>query len=94
MNGHKDPKYEVRGALAKMDSNITMNNVHLTFADTAWNEPLMGTYNVTAFTDDTGMEISGLVGLKTLSGMTIHIDYRDGLIKFDSDPKRKSPLNY
>ncbi|MGA9670931.1 MAG: aspartyl protease family protein [Terracidiphilus sp.] len=92
LNGRKDPKYEDRGALAKMDSSITMNNVQLSLGDFSWNEALMGTFDTSRFTDDSGMEISGMVGLKTLSGMTLHLDLRDGLVKFDSDPKRKSPL--
>jgi hypothetical protein len=78
-----------------MDSSILyLHNVQLGLADLYWNEALMGAFDTSAFTNDSGMEISGLVGLKTLSGMTIHIDYRDGLAKFDYDPKRKSPLNY
>jgi hypothetical protein len=46
------------------------------------------------FTDDAGMEIYGMIGLHTLSHMTLPIDYRDGLVKFDYDPKRKGPLVY
>jgi hypothetical protein len=34
------------------------------------------------------MEISGFLGANTLNQMTIHIDYRDGLVKFEYDPKR------
>jgi tetratricopeptide (TPR) repeat protein len=34
------------------------------------------------------MEISGVIGADTLSGLTLHIDYRDGLVKFDYDPKK------
>jgi hypothetical protein len=34
------------------------------------------------------MEISGLLGATTLDLLTIHIDYRDGLVKFDYDPNR------
>jgi hypothetical protein len=34
------------------------------------------------------MEISGFIGATTLSQCTIHIDYRDGLVKFDYNPLR------
>lgn len=34
-----------------------------------------------------GMEISGFLGATTLKQLTMHIDYRDGLVKFDYDPK-------
>jgi hypothetical protein len=39
---------------------------------------------------NTGMEISGFFGATTLNLLTMHIDYRDGLVKFDYDPKRSS----
>lgn len=35
-----------------------------------------------------GMEIAGLIGADILEELTIHIDYRDGLVKFEYDPKR------
>jgi len=34
------------------------------------------------------MEISGFIGADTLDQLTIHDDYRDGLVKFDYDPGR------
>jgi len=37
--------------------------------------------------DDLGMEISGFLGAATLGQLTTHIDYRDGLVKFDYNPK-------
>lgn len=35
-----------------------------------------------------GMEISGFIGATTIGQTTMHIDYRDGLVKFDYDPHR------
>jgi predicted aspartyl protease len=35
-----------------------------------------------------GMEISGFLGARTLEMTTMHIDYRDGLVKFDYDEKK------
>jgi hypothetical protein len=35
-----------------------------------------------------GMEISGTIGANTFSVLTMHIDYRDGLVKFDYIPDR------
>jgi len=41
-----------------------------------------------------GMEVAGLIGADILQELTIHIDYRDGLVKFEYDPKRGfHPLN-
>lgn len=45
-------------------------------ADTSW-----------ASTSD-GMDISGFLGMNTLSLLTLHIDYRDGLLKADYVPGR------
>jgi predicted aspartyl protease len=36
----------------------------------------------------TGMAISGVIGADILHELTLHIDYRDGLVKFEYDPKR------
>lgn len=36
----------------------------------------------------TGMDIAGMLGADILDELTIHIDYRDGLMKFEYDPKR------
>jgi hypothetical protein len=38
------------------------------------------------FSNNLGVEISGLIGLPALRLMTMRIDYRDGLVKFDYDP--------
>jgi len=38
-----------------------------------------------------GLELSGTLGARTLQQTTIHIDYRDGLVKFDYDPKKAPP---
>jgi hypothetical protein len=35
--------------------------------------------------------VSGLIGANTLAQPTMHIDYRDGLVKFDYDPSRGLP---
>ena len=34
------------------------------------------------------MEVAGFIGITALGQMTISIDYRDGLIKFDYDARR------
>jgi hypothetical protein len=34
------------------------------------------------------MQISGILGSDILEELTVHIDYRDGLMKFEYDPKR------
>jgi hypothetical protein len=94
IEGHRDPKYEVRDAPPTTDYITSVSDVGLKFWEAAWNESTMVSFDTSRFTDDAGMEISGLIGLRTLSGMTLHIDYRDGLLKLDRDPKRKSQLSF
>ncbi|MGH9519140.1 MAG: hypothetical protein ACRD2D_05795, partial [Terriglobales bacterium] len=57
-----------------------------------WTDPTLAGFDTIRFTDDPGTEISGLMGLRALSRFTIHLDYRDGLVRFDYDPKRHSPI--
>jgi hypothetical protein len=90
--GHKDLKLEDRNARANWNVISLNGDQALTFAGVTLKESPIVPFDTAAFTDDSGMEIFGLVGLKTLSRMTIHIDYRDGLMKFDFDPARKSPF--
>jgi hypothetical protein len=90
--GHKDLKLEDRSARANWNVISLNGDQTLSFAGVTLKESPVVPFDTAAFTDDSGMEISGLVGLKALSRTTVHIDYRDGLVKFDFDPARKSPF--
>jgi hypothetical protein len=92
--GHKDAKFETRDFKELMSSIYTIHDAVLSFAGVGLKETTIIPFDTSRFTDDAGMEISGLIGMKTLGSMTIHIDYRDGLMKFDYDPARKSPLTF
>jgi len=90
--GHKDLKLEDRKAIANWNVISLSGDQVLNFAGVSLKESPIYPFDTAAFTDDSGMEIFGLIGLKTISRTTIHIDYRDGLVKFDYDPARKSPF--
>jgi Aspartyl protease len=45
-------------------------------------------FDTSNFSRGAGVEISGFLGSTVLRQLTISIDYRDGLIKFDYDPRR------
>jgi hypothetical protein len=45
------------------------------------------TFDTAGLSRSAGVEISGFLGSTVLRQLTISIDYRDGLIKFDYDPK-------
>jgi hypothetical protein len=44
-------------------------------------------FDMTTVSHDEGTEVSGMIGLPTLSLLTMTVDYRDNLIKFVYDPK-------
>jgi hypothetical protein len=90
--GHKDLKLEDRKAMASWNVITLTGDQVLNFAGVSLKESPIVPFPTEAFTDDSGIEIFGLIGLKTISRTTIHIDYRDGLVKFDYDPARKSPF--
>lgn len=92
--GQKDAKFETRNFNAIRDATYTIQDAVLTFAGVSLKETPIYPFDTSRFTDDSGMEVSGLLGEKTLSRTTLHIDYRDGLLKFDYDPARKSPLSF
>lgn len=92
VKGHKDPKYEVRDYKERVINNYSAGDVTLNFAKMSWSEVHIPSFDTSRFSDDAGMEISGLIGLRMLNHMTVHIDYRDGLMKFDYDPSKRTSL--
>ena len=47
-------------------------------------------FDTTHLSRSAGLEVSGFLGDTVLRQLTIHIDYRDGLIKFDYDPRHNT----
>lgn len=45
-------------------------------------------FDITNISHDVGFEVSGLVGLPTLSRLSMEIDYRDNLVHLTYDPKK------
>jgi tetratricopeptide (TPR) repeat protein len=45
-------------------------------------------FDFTGLSDDIGTEVSGTLGFTLLRMLDVKIDYRDGLVDFDYDPKR------
>jgi tetratricopeptide (TPR) repeat protein len=86
--GHRESKYEIRGMNSNFDRTFTAGNVSLAFAGLSQNIALIGTFDTSAFFRDTGMDVSGMIGNATLHGLTMRIDYRDGLVKLTYDSKK------
>jgi hypothetical protein len=92
--GHRDSKYEVRDTSGAVDTSFSAGDVTLSFAHVNQYVTHIGSFDTSRFSRDAGMEISGFIGQATLKGLTIHIDYRDGLVKLDFDPKRAGAFSH
>ena len=92
--GHRDSKYEVRDTNSNIDNSFSAGNVALSFANFTRNINRIRTFNVSMFSKDVGMDISGIIGNMTLQGLTMRIDYRDGLVKLIYDPKKAGAFSH
>jgi hypothetical protein len=79
---------EVHGISGKVEKVYSADDVTFRFAHLSQNVNGVIAFDTSSISKDVGMEISGLLGATTLERLTIHIDYRDGLVKFDYDPNR------
>jgi hypothetical protein len=48
----------------------------------------VSTFDTVPASRNAGLDIAGFLGFSTLRLLTIHIDYRDGLVKFDYESQR------
>ncbi len=62
--GHKDARFESRDMSAIRDATYTIENAALSFAGVSLKETPIYPFDTSRFTDDSGMEISGMLGLK------------------------------
>jgi hypothetical protein len=64
-----------------------IDSASLQFGSLALPPTSFSVFDITTVSHDTGAEISGFIGLPTLSRLTISIDYRDNLMQMKYDPK-------
>jgi predicted aspartyl protease len=83
-----DSPIDVEGLSGNVKKVYSASKVDFKFADISLKAADVVSFDTSKFSKDAGMEISGFLGATTLRQLTIHIDYRDGLVKFDYDPKR------
>ena len=85
---HTNDNMHIRGINGKVENVYEADDVTFTFAHISqrvFEVPSFDTLNISR---NIGMDISGFIGASTLKLLTIHIDYRDGLVKFDYDANR------
>jgi hypothetical protein len=78
----------VQGLSGKVNKVYTTGDISFSFAHLTQKTWGVYSFDTSGISRNVGMEISGFIGANTLSLLTIHIDYRDGLVKFDYDPYR------
>jgi hypothetical protein len=83
-----DSPIDVEGLSGNVKRTYSVSNIVFHFADISQKVSDVVSFDTSKFSKDAGMEVSGFIGATALRQLTIHIDYRDGLVKFDSDPKR------
>jgi tetratricopeptide (TPR) repeat protein len=79
---------QVAGLNGKVEKLYTADNITFRFAHLSQNVEQAIAFDTSFVSKSDGMEISGFLGYTALFQLTLHIDYRDGLVKFDYDPKR------
>jgi hypothetical protein len=84
----RDYVQHVRGLNGQIDNVFKADEVTFTFAHLSQKLSGVPSLDTSKISRDLGVEISGFLGAKTLQLLTIHIDYRDGLLKCEYDPKR------
>ena len=85
---HNDDSMHVHGISGKVEKVYTADNVTFRFANLSQKVNDVPAFDTSNISKGLGLEISGFIGAKTLDLVTTHIDYRDGLVKFEYDPNR------
>lgn len=78
---------EVSGISGKVNQLYYTGHFLFRFAHLAQKVDEMTAMSTTNLSHNAGVEISGFLGAPILDRLTVHIDYRDNLIKFDYDPR-------
>ncbi len=85
-----DDSMHVRGISGEVNKVYSTRDFTLMFAHLGEKVDSMTAFDTTSNSHNIGTEISGFLGRPILKRLTLHIDYRDNLIKFDYD-KNKDP---
>lgn len=80
----------VRGLNGEVAKVSTSDKVVLQFGGIEQENNDLLAFDTSNISKAAGLDVSGLLGDTVLQQLTIHIDYRDGLIKFDYDPRHNT----
>jgi len=83
-----DSDTTVKGISGSVKNVYSASKAVLQFGRLKQENQDMLSFDTTRISDSAGVEISGFLGFTTLRLLVLRIDYRDGLVDFDYDPKR------
>jgi predicted aspartyl protease len=84
----KDYATDLEGVGGAVKHVYRADAVDLAFARFHQKHDDMVSFDMTPVSDSMGIEVSGILGFNMLRMLDIKIDYRDGLVDFQYDPKR------
>lgn len=92
---HGNDAIKVQGISGEVKNVYSADEVTFYFANLAQKARNVVSFDLSGLSRNVGLEVSGLIGANTFGLVTMHIDYRDGLVKFDYDPNRsfRSPYS-
>jgi len=84
----RDAHSGLRGLSGSVSRVYNANKAVLQFGNIRQENQDMLSFDLTSMSEDAGTEISGTLGFTLLRLLEVKIDYRDGLVDFNYDPKR------
>jgi hypothetical protein len=84
----RDGMTELRGISGKVAAVYETEKFTLSFAGLRLDSQGMTAMDMTSLSHTNGVEVSGLIGARTLAKVVMHIDYRDNLVWCEYNPKK------
>ena len=85
---HSEDRLRVRGLSGEVKKVYSSSRANLQFAHFEQPNSDIITLDLSTMSRQVGTEVSGLLGLQILQLLDVKLDYRDGLVDFEYDPKR------
>jgi tetratricopeptide (TPR) repeat protein len=80
---HGNSYETVRGISGEVNKLYYGNKIVFRFANIRQENVYVTAFDLSSLSRDLGTEVSGLIGASLVNYLVVHIDYRDGLVKFD-----------
>jgi predicted aspartyl protease len=83
---HSNPRLHIEGLSGSVAEVYSADKALLQFAHLRQENQDVTTFDLSHLSDNTGTEISGVLGFSTLHLLDVRIDYRDGIVDFTYKP--------